>query len=370
MTTTLEKSMGKGKAIIVLAVTLTLMAAVLGAVYQTGVHFGAKEAPSTQDRLDMLGDASREKMVLRDGSFTCPTPNGYFPVTTCGKNFYQCGGGTPHLMNCAAGTCFSPEINVCDFCYKCEAPQPTCTTAAKLDLVMVLDHSTSISITEYGFLLEFTKGVIGSLQIGDDKTQVGIVRFSTRSTVEFPLDEYDTVGPILEKVNTFTADGGQTSIGLAIQDAYTIGGTRANATKAIILVTDGTDNSRTPPTPTEASAAAKNDGWIIFTVGIGGGINDALMNTMASDAAHFLKTTDFNDLLNILPTLKTQICEQTVDQGTLVRDDIHCGPDYPNALGGIGQCHANGISPCCSRFGWCGNSDLHCNCDDCVDYRD
>jgi len=51
----------------------------------------------------------------------------------------------------------------------------------------------------------------------------------------------------------------------------------------------------------------------------------------------------------------------------LFRDDSKCGKQN-KVDGGPGQCDPDGTHPCCAPSGWCGNSEGHCNCQDCVDY--
>merc|ERR1719369_1194835 len=53
-------------------------------------------------------------------------------------------------------------------------------------------------------------------------------------------------------------------------------------------------------------------------------------------------------------------------QPDLWRPDYRCGPKYPLDDGVTpAQCQ---WSPCCSDFGWCGNSDSHCTCSGCIRY--
>merc|ERR1719481_626580 len=63
-------------------------------------------------------------------------------------------------------------------------------------------------------------------------------------------------------------------------------------------------------------------------------------------------------------------CSTTISQ-KLWRDDGKCGPKNPLADGTPGQCDPQGDGPkkgpCCSKTGFCGNTDKHC-CDGCQDY--
>jgi len=51
------------------------------------------------------------------------------------------------------------------------------------------------------------------------------------------------------------------------------------------------------------------------------------------------------------------------------RPDARCGAKYPLPDGRPGQCDPNGKWPCCSPGGWCGDSDDHCKCKGCTDFR-
>jgi mannosyl-oligosaccharide glucosidase len=48
------------------------------------------------------------------------------------------------------------------------------------------------------------------------------------------------------------------------------------------------------------------------------------------------------------------------------RGDGRCGAEVANPLGSIAECNPYSNDPCCSQFGWCGNSHDHCNCPQCV----
>jgi len=47
------------------------------------------------------------------------------------------------------------------------------------------------------------------------------------------------------------------------------------------------------------------------------------------------------------------------------RGDGTCGADKPNSLGLPSECNPYSDMPCCSEFGWCGNSAAHCKCEKC-----
>lgn len=47
------------------------------------------------------------------------------------------------------------------------------------------------------------------------------------------------------------------------------------------------------------------------------------------------------------------------------RGDGKCGSENPNPLGEASECDPYSDMPCCSEYGWCGNSNAHCKCEKC-----
>jgi hypothetical protein len=63
-------------------------------------------------------------------------------------------------------------------------------------------------------------------------------------------------------------------------------------------------------------------------------------------------------------------CEGCVDYRPLWNSAGSCGPVHAGARGNVpGQCDPASESPCCSPYGWCGNTAAHCDCADCIDYQ-
>ncbi|XP_006811483.1 uncharacterized protein LOC102809195, partial [Saccoglossus kowalevskii] len=63
-------------------------------------------------------------------------------------------------------------------------------------------------------------------------------------------------------------------------------------------------------------------------------------------------------------------CSECVNYGKKpFRSDLRCGAGYvaPNGEDPA-ECDPNGKFPCCSPNNWCGNTDDHCKCSECVNY--
>ncbi|CAL4106700.1 unnamed protein product, partial [Meganyctiphanes norvegica] len=67
---------------------------------------------------------------------------------------------------------------------------------------------------------------------------------------------------------------------------------------------------------------------------------------------------------NFLTIAYRGVCE------VLWRFDFRCGPKYTLASGRPAQCNPNSESAyCCSASNWCGKTDFHCRCKDCINYQ-
>ena len=53
----------------------------------------------------------------------------------------------------------------------------------------------------------------------------------------------------------------------------------------------------------------------------------------------------------------------------IIRPDGLCGTQNPLSDGNPTPCDPNGSAYCCSKWGHCGNTKNHCECAECVDYR-
>ena len=76
------------------------------------------------------------------------------------------------------------------------------------------------------------------------------------------------------------------------------------------------------------------------------------------------KSEPSNHPLPPIPTTAT-----IVSTNGNVRSDRRCGSEFPLPDGTISECDPNGANYCCSKWGYCGPGAEHCDCPECVDYR-
>ncbi|KAK3083543.1 hypothetical protein FSP39_025167 [Pinctada imbricata] len=190
-------------------------------------------------------------------------------------------------------------------------PPPECF--AKIDMVFILDSSTSVGQDNYKKMLQFCKDFLHSANIDSGEVRVGIVSYSTEVTVEFQMNEYSTRQDIYNAIDnipwrygsTNTADGLQTMH----EQMFTVAnGDRPDVDDIAIIVTDGVSNINSRRTIPEAEAArAKN--IHIYAIGIGL-TDDREVNGIASDPpeknAFFVN--DFDELEGLDESIFSSIC--------------------------------------------------------------
>ena len=64
------------------------------------------------------------------------------------------------------------------------------------------------------------------------------------------------------------------------------------------------------------------------------------------------------------------LVSEIVDKNQKFRKDKRCGSSFKLDNGNISECDPyNDLYYCCSKWGYCGPGADHCDCPECVDYR-
>ena len=97
------------------------------------------------------------------------------------------------------------------------------TCARVADIVLVLDQSASIVFESfdnwYVEVLGFAKRIAGAFPIGENLTQVGVLKFSTEVEIVFHLNVYGGRDSLLNAIENIDISGGDTNIAAALRTA-------------------------------------------------------------------------------------------------------------------------------------------------------
>jgi len=191
----------------------------------------------------------------------------------------------------------------------------------KLDLVFLVDESSSIGSLNYPRIKNFMKNVVDSFTIGPDNVQVGIMKFAQmfnnhETTVELSVGQLQTAAEINSHIDWMRFNGGNTPTHRGLEEARTVmfadgNGQRDDVTNLIILFTDGGSDN---PEQTINQANLNNDAGIYtVVVGVEGhdGIDDDELLAIASQpkCSNRIYLNDFGDLESVNELVLDRVCD-------------------------------------------------------------
>ncbi|KAK3778041.1 hypothetical protein RRG08_021522 [Elysia crispata] len=185
--------------------------------------------------------------------------------------------------------------------------QQTCGTMA--DIVFLVDSSGREEI--FKSFLNFIKSYIKDLDIGQDNIRVGIEKFSNRPYNEINLNRYNSKEELTKRINQIEPPRGGRDTAAAIKYMensmfQTVNGDRPEVPNIAIILTDG--KSTRPEETKLAAQRARNNGIVIFSVGVGNETSRTELTDMASDPdnRHVLTVTDFTKLASTMSAFQVK----------------------------------------------------------------
>ncbi|XP_070782388.1 collagen alpha-1(XII) chain [Enoplosus armatus] len=191
-----------------------------------------------------------------------------------------------------------------------------CSFSAIADVVFLADGSWSVGRPNFKFIRNFISATAGAFQIGEDKTRVGVVQYSSDARTEFNLNQHLTRPALLRAIGSLPYKGGDTMTGDALdyvlKNTFTeAAGARKGFPKVLVIITDGKSED-----PVESYARQlRSRGVEIFVLGIQQA-DEEEMKLMASTphGSHIYNVANFNTIKNVQKKLITQLCAGVDDQ--------------------------------------------------------
>ena len=185
----------------------------------------------------------------------------------------------------------------------------------------VVDSSGSINEGpgNWNITLQFVSNVVRQFTIGPNNVQVAFVLFSDVARVEWGLTRYSNLAGLLNAIRNVGYIGSATNLNDALYLTRTRvfapgRGTRPNAVKVTIILTDGEDNIPEKGTPLTIANATlcKRDGIRLIGIGVSDEVNLARLLQIVSSRADYHAVNDFNALTDVIAQLQPElICSTT-----------------------------------------------------------
>lgn len=190
-------------------------------------------------------------------------------------------------------------------------PAPPTPCKAKLDVVVVIDGSASISSSNWQKLLTFVNQIVGGFQIAADQVEMGIVQFSATAQTVIGLspDQAAITSAVTNlrqmKLNTNTYAGFKQA-----KDIIDSQGRPKTNGKIVIVLTDGIQNEG-PPAKQVTDQLKSQEHAEIFGIGVGSAVDKREIESWCTAplSDHYFAVKDYPDLQKVLDTIIANACK-------------------------------------------------------------
>ncbi|CAM4650285.1 unnamed protein product [Leuciscus chuanchicus] len=185
-----------------------------------------------------------------------------------------------------------------------------CSVSAITDLVFLVDGSWSVGRENFKFIRSFIGAMAGAFDIGEDKTRVAVVQYSSDTRTEFDMNTHYRRSDVLRAIKNLPYKGGNTMTGDAIdyleKNTFTeAAGARKGFPKVAMIITDG--KSQDPVG--EYAERLRNIGVEIFVLGIKGADEDELKEMASTPhSKHVYNVPNFDMISQVQKELITEVC--------------------------------------------------------------
>ncbi|CAJ1063129.1 collagen alpha-6(VI) chain isoform X2 [Xyrichtys novacula] len=189
------------------------------------------------------------------------------------------------------------------------------------DLIFLIDSSGSIYPEDYMKMKDFMKSVVGKSIIGQDQVHVGVMQFSNRQQLEFPLKTHFSQDEMLRAIGSMQQVGGGTLTGAAISQVSQYfdmaQGGRPYLRQRLVVITDGEaqDEVKGP------AASLRAKGVLVYAIGVVDANTTQLLEISGSPDRMYSER-DFDALKDLESEVALELCEPERDCKKTERADI------------------------------------------------
>ncbi|XP_035670256.1 uncharacterized protein LOC118411873 [Branchiostoma floridae] len=181
-------------------------------------------------------------------------------------------------------------------------PDPCAVTS---DLFFVLDGSGSVSVSDFDTVKQFVVAVVSAFTIGLSDTRVGVLQYSTTSSLECNLGDHPDEASFVSAINTMTRQGGGTNTGAAMEYARQNAAWRpAPVSRIMIVLTDG----KASDSVVAAAQALAADQVTVFAIGVGSFDHSELLEITNNKPARVFELAAFDAMAQYISRIARAVC--------------------------------------------------------------
>ncbi|XP_072268435.1 collagen alpha-4(VI) chain-like isoform X2 [Pyxicephalus adspersus] len=193
-------------------------------------------------------------------------------------------------------------------------PQDPCKRTEIADIIFLVDASSSITVSQFKIMQRFMEAVVNDSMVGKENVQFGVVTYGTTPEEQFPLKAYSTKLEVRKAIFALKRTKGYTYTGTALE--YTqerfdpIYGGRPGIARIIILITDGATTKEDQHKLETVPQSLRNNGFIIFAVGVGKAKPEELQKIAGQPDRWFL-VDNYNSLEALHGNITHIVCDES-----------------------------------------------------------
>ncbi|NXJ60206.1 CO6A6 protein, partial [Rostratula benghalensis] len=198
---------------------------------------------------------------------------------------------------------------------KNEVVQEICAKEAckekKVDVMFLLDSSSSIGDENFRKMKHFTRELVNILYVDASRVQIGVVQFSNKPKEEFKLNTYSTKRDILSAIDGISPLQSTTLTGEALKfmlKYFQASDGSRHAVKVLILITDSESQDEVEG----PARVLRNEGINIYSVG-GFHASKTQLEKISGKREMVFYVENFDILSQIKSDLVFQICTRSID---------------------------------------------------------
>ncbi|KAH9510210.1 hypothetical protein Btru_043777 [Bulinus truncatus] len=182
----------------------------------------------------------------------------------------------------------------------------------KLDLVIIVDTSTSVGESNFILSLDFIRNILRPLPIGPDSVRVALLRYSSDVEVVSYMNDHMSKDEKIQAVSYINYTKGFTYTDKVLNETRTNvlvpeKADRQDVKDLVILITDG-QSTRRRRTLREAAELKRKKKLQLFTIGVTKEIDEVELKNISSSTDMFLNIETFTDLNNYLGIITPIVC--------------------------------------------------------------
>ncbi|XP_018418248.1 PREDICTED: collagen alpha-6(VI) chain-like [Nanorana parkeri] len=194
------------------------------------------------------------------------------------------------------------------------SPEDSCKRTEVADIIFLVDASASITVSQFKIMQRFMEAVVNDSVVGKENVQFGVVTYATTPAEKFSLNAYSTKPEVRKAIHDLKRLKGLTYTATALeytqQRFNTIYGGRLGVTRIIILITDGATTAEDRPKLDTVPQSLRDNGTIIFAVGVGGAKREELEKIAGQPNRWFL-VDNYNSLEGLHENITHIVCDQS-----------------------------------------------------------